>query len=99
MTIKHLESNLSKSLPLSIPTLKELTEQMTEKCWPENLMEVITKVVASSTEELKATDFVFELTKEAAQKIFLLLLKHKFNINEALKSQRGTPLEYGSKFR
>ena len=62
-------------------------------------MEVITKVLASPIEDLKAPDFILELTKEAAQKNFLLLLKHDFNMDKALKFQRGIPLEYGSEFR
>ncbi len=72
---------------------------LSEKCWPKNLTEVIARVLASPSERLRAPDFAFELTQEAAQKNFILLSKYNFNIKEALQSQRGTPLEYGSEFR
>mmetsp|Transcript_13224 Transcript_13224/g.28024 ORF Transcript_13224/g.28024 Transcript_13224/m.28024 type:complete len:842 (+) Transcript_13224:3970-6495(+) len=62
-------------------------------------MEVVEKVINSPVEKLKAPDFAFELSQEAAQKNYLILSKHNFNLDEALKSQKGTPLEYGSEFR
>ena len=44
-------------------------------------------------------EFDFELTKEAANKNFLVLRKHSFCLQDALDAQKGTPLEYGSEFR
>jgi len=77
----------------------ESTNPTVEKCWPPNLVEVVKRVINQPAEELRAPAFAFELSQEAAQKNHLLLANHKFNLDEALNSQKGTPLEYGSEFR
>ena len=48
---------------------------------------------------MKKPEFRFELTKECAEWNFLVLKKHGFDLEKALETQRGTPLEYGSEFR
>ena len=44
-------------------------------------------------------EFSFELTKESAEKNLMVLKKYKYNLEEALAAQAGTPLKYGSEFR
>eukprot|EP00804_Cyclotella_cryptica_P020545 CCRYP_003391-RA/>CCRYP_003391-RA protein AED:0.08 eAED:0.21 QI:0/-1/0/1/-1/1/1/0/170 len=43
--------------------------------------------------------FKFELTREAALKNYLVLLKYNRDLDLALKAQQDTPLGYGSEFR
>ena len=48
---------------------------------------------------MRQPEFTFELTKEAAEKNFLVLRQYDFDLEKALSAQKGTPLEYGSEFR
>ncbi len=57
------------------------------------------KTVEKPSCQIQSPEFAFKLTKECSQKNFLVLKKYGFNLEHALAAQKGTPLEYGSKFR
>ena len=67
--------------------------------WPADLLEQLKKVVVRPSRAMKKPEFRFELTKECAECNFLVLRKYGFDLEKALETQRGTPLEYGSEFR
>ena len=48
---------------------------------------------------MRKPEFTFELTREAAEKNFLVLRRYGFDLEKALSAHQGTPLEYGSEFR
>ena len=80
--------------PLTIPT-----PTYVEHCWfPQNLLE-IAKVVANQTcPKFKHPTFKFKMSSASALENWNILNQFK-NLGEALNSQRGTQLDYGSEFR
>lgn len=62
-------------------------------------MGVIKTIIESKPPKLKKPIFKFELTREAALKNYLVLLKNNRDLGLALDTQQDTPLGYGSEFR
>ena len=60
---------------------------------------MIESILASESPCPDAPDFCFEMTLEAAEKNFLVLKRHGFNLSKAIEAQSNTPVGYGSKFR
>jgi hypothetical protein len=60
---------------------------------------MIESILASKSPCPDAPDFCFEMTLEAAEKNFLVLKRHGFDLSKAIKAQSNTPVGYGSKFR
>ena len=48
---------------------------------------------------LEAPEFCFKMTLEAAEKNFLVLKRHGFDLSKAIEDQLNTPVGYGSEFR
>jgi hypothetical protein len=47
---------------------------------------------------LRKPEFVFEWSKQAAMKNYMVLGKYNFDLHMALEAQHSTPLSYGSEF-
>ena len=67
--------------------------------WPSNLILLVIQITNSTSPPPMPPDFSFELTREAAQKNFCILLQHKGDLGSAIHHQRHSPVGYGSEFR
>ena len=86
-TVKNLE-------PLTIPE-----PAYVEHCWfPTNLLTIAKAIASQACPDYKKPSFKFVMTSEAAIDNWNLLQKFN-NLGEALDSQKGSQLEYGSEFR
>ena len=81
------------------PFSDKKTSPEPKKVWPSDLISRVRKVSRKASREMRMPEFSFELTSEAAEKNLMVLKKYKYNLEEALAAQAGTPLEYGSEFR
>lgn len=77
----------------------EPSEPLCQSIWPSNYLKEIKRIVSTPSKEMSKPDITFELTKEAAHKNFLVLKKHKLNMQQLIESQADTPMYYGSEFR
>jgi hypothetical protein len=67
--------------------------------WPENLVELV-QVLDTPIQKPDKPEFAFEMTTEAAERNYLLLMqKYKSSLELALKSQQHSSLGIGSEFR
>ena len=72
----------------------------TTNVWPEDLLERIQSVMHMPIRRMEAPKFNFELSTEAAERNYLLLMKkYGGSLEIALKEQRNSPLGMGSEFR
>jgi hypothetical protein len=78
-----------------------LDRKMRTTVWPANsiIIQMIESILASESPCPDAPDFCFEMTLEAAEKNFLVLKRHGFNLSKAIEAQSNTPVGYGSEFR
>ena len=67
--------------------------------WPSNLMRAIKSVINSHCDRPSVPDFQFKMTKEAAEKNFLVMKRHGMHLGNAIEAQKSSPLGYGSEFR
>ena len=68
--------------------------------WPKDLMKLVKQVIELPIRKPDKPEFVFELTTEAAERNFLLLMKrYGGRLDLALKAQQDSPLGMGSEFR
>lgn len=70
-------------------------------CWSVDLTNIIKEIISQGCPTPAKPEFVFELTKEAALKNYIMILKRKYKLDfqKALKAHSDTPLGYGSEFR
>lgn len=67
--------------------------------FPQNLIEIIKRIIASPKIEMKKPSFIFEMNQEAAQHNWKILEESDLDLGKALENQRGTQLDPGSEFR
>jgi hypothetical protein len=69
--------------------------------WPDNsnMIKMIESILASESPCPDAPDFCFKMTLEAAEKNFLVLKHHDFDLGKAIEAQSTSPVGYGSEFR
>ena len=67
--------------------------------WPSNLLEAITQTIEMPCIEPTRPDFHVDMSTKAAHKNFYILCKHDFDLASAIKSQKDSPVGYGSEFR
>ena len=77
----------------SLPTTDE------HEAWPNDLISVVAKVLEHSCECPSPPLFTFEMSREAAERNFCILVRHGMSLEKALNSQQHSPLGYGSEFR
>ena len=92
---KELEISLRDPVPCQWGTIGESSKNP----WPSNLMSVTQTAIDSRCDRPSAPDFHFEMTKEAAEKIFLVLKRHGMHLGNTAKAQKSSPLGYGLEFR
>ena len=82
-------------------TLSVLETRPTTNVWPANsaMLQIIEQILESKSPCLTKPEFCFEMTLEAAEKNFLVLNRHSFNLGKAIKAQSNSPVGYGSEFR
>ena len=67
---------------------------------PDNLMEIVQQVLDIPIRKPDKPEFAFELSMEAAERNYLLLMqKYEGSLELALKAQQHSPLGMGSEFR
>ena len=71
------------------------------KVWPADsiMLKTIESILTHESHCLEAPEFCFEMTLEAAEKNFLVLKRHGFDLSKAIKDQSNTPVGYGSESR
>eukprot|EP00957_Ditylum_brightwellii_P126533 9644319-Ditylum_brightwellii.AAC.1 len=69
------------------------------RVWQEDLIGIITEVVKGKERTLRAPEFQFEMTSEAANRNICIFRKHKNDLSRALQAQQDAFLEYRSEFR
>ena len=81
------------------PTVLDASTRTT--VWPDdsNMIKMIESILASESPCPDAPDFCFEMTLEAAEKNFLVLKHHDFDLGKAIEAQSTSPVGYGSEFR
>jgi hypothetical protein len=67
--------------------------------WLTDLLQQLRKPVEKPSCQMQSPEFAFKLTKECAQKNFLVLKKYDLHLEHALATQKRMPLEYGPEFR
>jgi hypothetical protein len=78
-----------------------LETRPTTNVWPANsaMLQIIKQMLESESPCLTKPKFCFEMTLEAAEKNFLVLKCHSFDLGKAIKAQLNSPVGYGSEFR
>jgi hypothetical protein len=66
---------------------------------PNNLIEIIKKIINVPCNTPTASKFIFELLQTAASHNLDVLLKHQNDLSKALEANKSSPLGYGSEFR
>jgi hypothetical protein len=90
---------ISKSICVSCEPLAIPAPSHVEHCWfPQNLLEIAVAVANQPSPKFKHPTFCFEMSPASASKNWEILSEFK-DLGEALQSQKGTQLEYGSEFR
>ena len=80
--------------PLTIPDPKQV-----EHCWfPENLLDIAKAINTQTCPKFKKPSFKFDMSQQSALHNWNILQNYN-NLGEALKSQKGSQLDYGSEFR
>ena len=81
------------------PTVLDTTTRST--VWPSDstMIRTIKSILASNSPCPDAPEFCFEMTLEAAEKNFLVLKRHDFDLGKAIEAQATSPVGYGSEFR
>ena len=83
-----------------IPTPIWTLPSSSDKIWPSNLIEIIRAIKTILPRRPTPPDFTFDLTREAAEQNYMLLMhKHKGSLAALLESQRGSTVGYSSEFR
>ena len=68
--------------------------------WPEDLVEIVQRVLDIPIRNPDKPEFAFEMTIEAAERNYPLLMQsYKGSLELALKAQQHSPLGMGSEFR
>ena len=62
-------------------------------------MDTIREVLRWKQPEPAKPQFIFEMSKRAAQKNYLVLGKHNFDFDKAIRAQANSPVAYGSEFK
>lgn len=77
------------------PTVLEASTRTT--VWPDDLtmIEMIKSILSSDSPCPDAPEFCFEMTLEAAEKNFLVLKRHGFDLGKAIDAQATSPVGYG----
>ena len=70
-----------------------------ENSWPCNLLSAIKKVTEEPCRKPSKPEFLFEMSREAAEKNFCILTKYGKDLSRALEAQKTSPLGCGSEFR
>jgi hypothetical protein len=63
------------------------------------MLQIIKQILESKSPCPTKPEFCFEMTLEAAEKNFLVLKHHSFDLGKAIKAQSNSPVGYGSEFR
>jgi hypothetical protein len=83
-----------------IPTPIWTLPSSADEIWPSNLIEIIRAIKTIPPRRPTPPNFTFDLTREAAKRIYMLLMhKHKGSLAASLESQRGSTVGYGLEFR
>ncbi len=79
---------------------QQLKEKDNNKVWPPSLILILQQTMATSCYHPSKPLFDFDMSVEAAEKNYMILM-HKFggDLHEALRTQQGSPLQYGSEFK
>ena len=68
--------------------------------WPVGIVDVVRKTLNIPIRKPEKPEFVFDMSMEAAEKNYLLLMqKYGGSLEKALTANRESPLEMGSEFR
>ncbi len=66
--------------------------------WPNNLIDIIKKVINVPCSTLRALEFIFKLSKTAASHNLDVQWKYQNDPSKALEANKSSPLSYGSEF-
>ena len=101
MTNTFNNTGLTQSEQLNRTISPTVLNKTRTTVWPTNsiMIQMIKSILVSKSNCLDAPDFCFEMTLEAAEKNFLVLKSHGFDLSKAIKAQWNTPVGYGSEFR
>jgi hypothetical protein len=82
-------------------TLSVLEMRPTTNVWPANsaMLQIIKQILESKSPCPTKPEFCFEMALEAAEKNFLVLKRHSFDLGKAIKAQLNPLVGYGSEFR
>jgi hypothetical protein len=83
-------------------TLSVLKTRPTTNVWPANsaMLQITKQILESKSPCPTKPEFCFEMMLEAAEKNFLILKRHSFDLGKAIKAQSANSLVgYGSEFR
>jgi hypothetical protein len=88
------------NLPLGDSTPLVTPGCISDVIWPEDLLSIVRKTLDIPIRKPRTPDFKFEMTMEAAEKNFLLLM-HKYggSMELELKAEQDSPMGMGSEFR
>ena len=69
--------------------------------WPDDsiMLKTINTILTYKSHCPEAPNFCFKMTLEAAEKNFLVLKRHGFDLSKAIEDQSNTPVGYGSEFK
>ena len=71
-----------------------------ESVWPENIINIVTAILNIPIRKPEKPEFMFELTMEAAERNYQLLIKkYGGSLEKAVKGNRKSPMGLGSEFR
>jgi hypothetical protein len=98
--IEHVEWHTNWHTNFHPFVCKQVDEHtLTRADWPNNLIEIIKKVINVPCNTPTAPEFIFELPQTAASHILDVLSKYQNDLSKALEANKSSPLGYGSEFR
>jgi hypothetical protein len=98
--IEHVEWHTNWHTDFQPFVHKQVNEHtLTCSDWPNNLIEIIKKVINVPCNTPTAPKFIFKLLQTAASHNLDVLSKYQNDLSKALEANKSSPLGYGSEFR
>ncbi len=98
--IEHVELHNNWHTDFQPFVRKQVNEHtLTHADWPNNLIEIIKKVINVPCNTPTAPEFIFELSQTAASHNLDVLSKNQNDLSKALEANKSSPFGYGSEFR
>jgi hypothetical protein len=98
--IEHVEWHTNWHTDFQPFIRKQVDEHtLTHADWPNNLIEIIKKVINIPCNTTIAPKFIFELLQTAASHNLDVLSKYQNDLSKALEANKSSPFGYGSEFR